>query len=116
MPMIFRCLIRRLFVFVFVCVCLAGSRVGAAELTKSQDHFDRVIAPLLARRCLECHRGAKPKGKLDLTTLKTALAGGESDEPGLVPGKLDASLIWQQIAENEMPPKKPRRDAAEDEE
>jgi hypothetical protein len=107
MPMIFRCLIRRLFVFVFVCVCLAGSRVGAAELTKSQDHFDRVIAPLLARRCLECHRGAKPKGKLDLTTLKTALAGGESDEPGLVPGKLDASLIWQQIAENEMPPKKP---------
>src|SRR6476646_6323719 len=29
--------------------------------------FDREVAPLLAAKCLDCHRGAKPKGDLDLS-------------------------------------------------
>ena len=70
--------------------------------------FDKQIAPLLAARCLDCHRGAKPKGDLDLTR-KAGVLGG--DTPGVVPGKPDESELWKRIAANEMPPKKPLTDS-----
>jgi len=50
-------------------------------------NFDREIAPLLVRRCLDCHSGPKPKGKLDLSRRKAAL--------NLVtPGKPDESTLY----------------------
>ena len=36
--------------------------------------FDKQIAPLLASHCIDCHRGAKPKGDFDLTR-KAAVQG-----------------------------------------
>jgi len=68
--------------------------------------FDRQVAPILAGRCLECHSGAEPKGKLDLSRAKSALAGGESGA-AIEAGKPEASNLWQRIAANEMPPKHP---------
>lgn len=68
--------------------------------------FDKAVAPLLARRCLSCHNGQDLKGGLDLSSVKTALAGGESGEV-LVPGKPDDSLLWKHVSQDEMPPKKP---------
>jgi hypothetical protein len=68
--------------------------------------FDRQIAPLLARRCLSCHSGDEPKGELNLSTRAAAMAGGESGKV-IVPGKLDASLLWEYIDSDEMPPKQP---------
>ena len=67
--------------------------------------FDRVIAPLLSRRCLDCHTGAGAKGKLDLSKRRTALAMGASAV--IVPGKVEESPVWQRIRDDEMPPKKP---------
>src|SRR6187455_779425 len=69
--------------------------------------FDREIAPLLASRCLDCHRGAEPKGGLDLLSTKSLAKGGDSGEAIVVAGKPDASLLWQRIAADEMPPKHP---------
>jgi hypothetical protein len=66
--------------------------------------FDREVAPLLAARCLDCHRGPKPKGGLDLSR-KAGVLGG--DAPAVVPGKPDESELWNRIATDEMPPKKP---------
>src|SRR5277367_5792569 len=37
----------------------AGERLGS--------DFDGQVAPLLVRRCLDCHSGPDPKGKLDLS-------------------------------------------------
>ena len=68
--------------------------------------FDREIAPLLAQNCLDCHSGAKPKWRLDLTQQKTALKGGKSG-PALVPGMLDRSALWERVDAGEMPPKHP---------
>ena len=51
--------------------------VMVSMVARSPD-FDRQVAPILAGRCLECHSGAEPKGKLDLSQAKAALAGGES--------------------------------------
>ena len=55
--------------------------------------FDKQIAPLLASHCIDCHRGAKPKGDFDLTR-KAAVQGKES-------------TILERVAADEMPPKKP---------
>src|SRR5688572_3196673 len=71
--------------------------------------FERDVAPILVRRCLECHGGPQPKGKLDLTTRAGALKGGRSG-PAVVPGDSKASELWARVAADEMPPKKPLPD------
>ncbi len=68
--------------------------------------FDRDIAPLLVRRCLDCHSGAETKGMLDLSRAESSAKGGESGTV-LVSGKAAESLLWQRVRDGEMPPKKP---------
>lgn len=68
--------------------------------------FDKQIAPLLISRCIDCHSGGEPKGGLDLSRSGKATAGGDSGA-ALAPGKPDDSLLWQRVAADEMPPKKP---------
>jgi hypothetical protein len=77
---------------------LAGDRLAADR------DFDAKVAPILARRCLDCHSGSDPKGKLDLARKATALAGGDAGA-AIVPGKPDESLLWERIDNDEMPPK-----------
>jgi len=76
---------------------VSGSAASAAP------DFDRDIAPILASHCLDCHRGAKPKGDLDLSK-KDAVLGKDGS---VVPGKLAESSLWERVASDEMPPKKP---------
>jgi Protein of unknown function (DUF1553)/Protein of unknown function (DUF1549)/Planctomycete cytochrome C len=68
--------------------------------------FDATVAPVLARRCLDCHSGADSKGKLDLSNRARALAGGKSGL-AIVAGKLDESPLWERVESDEMPPKAP---------
>ena len=70
------------------------------------EHFNARIAPLLARECLECHRGSAAKGGLDLATREGVLAGGESGA-AIVPGDVAASSLWTRIEGDEMPPAHP---------
>ena len=85
--------------------------VAVAGLTRADNPdrtsaFDREVGPILARRCLDCHSGAEPKGKLDLSSKRSAFKGGENG-PAIVPGNLVESLLWEHVAADEMPPKKP---------
>ena len=62
-----------------------------------QETFVKDVAPILERRCLECHGAeggadAAPKGMLSLATRAAALRGGESG-PAVVPGKPEESLL-----------------------
>ncbi len=68
--------------------------------------FDRDVAAILSRRCLDCHNAAEHKGGLVLSGKATAMAGGDTG-PAIVPGKPGESLLWQRIDKDEMPPKKP---------
>src|SRR5688500_16148428 len=52
----------------------------------STSQFTTQIAPLLARRCVECHNRSLKQGGLDLSQAATARAGG-SHGPAIVPGK-----------------------------
>lgn len=67
--------------------------------------FDRTVAPLIIKRCIECHGPTEPKGGLDLTTKKTVV--GLDEESVVVPSKLAMSRLWEQIHTDEMPPKHP---------
>src|SRR6185295_7450092 len=80
--------------------------LAAAATTAEGPDFDRQVAPILAGRCLEGHSGAEPKGKLDLSQAKEALAGGESGK-AIEPSRPELSFLWQRIEANEMPPKHP---------
>ena len=89
-----------------VLLSTAGDRCNRATAAPATDSFDRKIAPILAANCLECHSGAKPKGELDLSSRKAALAGGESGQV-IAAGNPEKSLLWEHVREDEMPPKKP---------
>ena len=88
----------------------SGDRVLAADRGGSPNDFDAAVAPILVRRCLDCHSGADPKGKLDLSRRASAFAGGESGA-AIVAGKPDESLLWEKVEAGEMPPKSPLSDA-----
>lgn len=79
---------------------------GGIKLTRVADAFDSHIAPLLVSNCLECHSGTKPEGGLSLAAAQLAAQGGDSG-PSFVPNDADASLLWQRVASDEMPPSHP---------
>ncbi|HWE36246.1 MAG TPA: PSD1 and planctomycete cytochrome C domain-containing protein [Isosphaeraceae bacterium] len=72
--------------------------------------FDDAVAPVLTRRCLDCHSGPESKGKLDLSRKASALAGGAGGA-AIVPGKPEESPLWEKVEAGEMPPKAPLPEA-----
>jgi len=68
--------------------------------------FDRDILPLFKARCVKCHGPAKREAKLNLASPKGLARGGENGKV-VVPGQLDASLLWERVSSDEMPPKEP---------
>ncbi|MBN9522441.1 DUF1553 domain-containing protein [bacterium] len=80
---------------------LAAALLPAPALAAPPD-FDSAVAPLLAVRCLDCHRGTGAKGGLDLSR-RDAVVGKDG---AVVPGKLTESSLWERVAAGEMPPKK----------
>ena len=84
----------------------AGESSNAASEADRARHFEARIAPLLARRCLECHRTAAKKGGLDLSRKPAALKGGESGA-AIVPGEAPESLLLDYVDSNEMPKERP---------
>ena len=81
---------------------------SAQAVDVNAELFETKIAPLLAKHCLECHDPATRKGKLDLSLKATAFA-----EDTIVPGKSAASALWEAVAKDEMPKKRPPLSAAE---
>jgi len=90
-----------------ICLFVWAAVIKSAAADESAPHvFDHQIAPMIAQRCLACHSGDAPKGKLDLSSREPAMAGGESGI-AIDPGMLATSLLWENIDSDQMPPKKP---------
>jgi len=89
--------------------CMAVLILSADSDVAGSVDFDRTVAPILAAHCLECHRGSEPKGGLDLSHVERAMQGGDS---GAVISRNNAaaSLLWERISSDEMPPKHPLAD------
>ena len=77
-------------------------KLAGGQSSRGARLFETKIAPLLARRCLECHDSSSKKGGLDLSRKTAALAGGETGK-AIVPGKASESLLWEAIESGEMP-------------
>jgi hypothetical protein len=76
--------------------------------TAASADFEKEIRPLLQKHCVECHDEKKQKGELRLDAKAFAFKGGH-DGAAIVPGKADASPLFQRITSSEnddrMPPK-----------
>ncbi|MBC8127894.1 MAG: hypothetical protein H8M99_12205 [Gloeobacteraceae cyanobacterium ES-bin-144] len=70
--------------------------------------YTDIIAPILERRCVQCHKEGKAKGKLRMDTFEMLVIGGK-DGPAIEAGSSAKSLIIQRIElpmddEDHMPP------------
>ena len=95
--------------------CLAGT--ARADDDTAGREFTLKVLPLLKSKCFACH-GDDPKGAkgdLDVRSRAGLLKGGESEEPSVVPGKPEESLLYLAVKweELEMPPKENDRLSAE---
>ncbi len=65
--------------------------------------FETHVAPLLTKRCVECHQGANPSGGLLLTSRAGLVQGGDSGA-AVDPQNPAASYLLERIMSGEMPP------------
>ena len=88
--------------------CLAAvSRADDAVSPEQEQFFETQVRPLLAANCLECHGDKKQESGLRLDSRATALKGGDSGAPAVVPGKPDESLLIAAVkhtGDYQMPP------------
>ncbi|MFQ5732348.1 MAG: c-type cytochrome domain-containing protein, partial [Planctomycetaceae bacterium] len=72
-----------------------------------QISFYKQIRPIFQANCHGCHQPAKANGEYVMTSFKKLLAGGESGDAAVTPGKPDKSYLIDQITpengEAEMP-------------
>jgi len=88
-------------VAIVIGVCAVPTSTHAARAPD----FEAEIAPLLIKRCLECHNQREAAGGLALTTRDGLLAGGESGV-AVVPEHTEESYLFERVASGEMPPEK----------
>jgi len=58
--------------------------------------FEDIVHPLLTKRCSQCHRASKQKGKLSMQSLSSLQKGGKTG-PAVVGGKLTESELYKRI-------------------
>jgi len=73
--------------------------------------FEKNIRPVLVEHCYKCHSSdsEKVKGGLTLDTKQATLLGGESGHPGVTPGSIAQSSLYEAMTwkneDMQMPPK-----------
>jgi len=87
---------------------LAGFCLGE-EADEAERHFERRVRPLLAARCWECHGPKRQESGLRLDDRESVMRGGDSGEPGVVPGDLKRSRLYEAVRYEglKMPPDAP---------
>ncbi len=78
-------------------ISTADDKPAAKSDAAAKVSFFRDIRPILQERCQGCHQPAKASGGLVLTEFAGIKKGGESEQPGVVPGKPDESAILSQV-------------------
>src|SRR5436190_5300896 len=93
------------FYLVMLAIVVAAMAAGRAA---SVD-FKAEIAPILIKRCSECHGPDKQKAKLRLDSRSAAVQAGESGHPAVSPGHPEESEMIKRVTSSDpdelMPPK-----------
>jgi hypothetical protein len=91
---------------ILLLVALTAGPLAAAEKKPHEPTFEKHVRPILKAHCFECHGEQQDlEGSLDLRLRRLIAEGGDSG-PAIAPGNLDESLLYQRIAQGEMPPGK----------
>jgi len=98
--------------FLFLASLPEALAADQAGYDSSEILFTRYVSTILREKCVGCH-GADPdliEGGLDLRSLETAKAGGDSGSAGIVPGEPGQSSVYLAALRGEedfsaMPPK-----------
>ncbi len=86
-------------------VCLAVvTPIARGGETPDAPSLEHEVLPLLRARCQKCHGPVKPKGALNLSSARSLVRGGKNG-PVIVAGKLEESLMWDQVVNDNMPPR-----------
>ncbi|HUE72006.1 MAG TPA: PSD1 and planctomycete cytochrome C domain-containing protein, partial [Pirellulaceae bacterium] len=78
-----------------------------AATPEQEQFFESQVRPVLAAKCLECHGDKKQESGLRLDSRATAIKGGDSGSPAVIPGKPDESLLIAAVkhtGDYQMPP------------
>lgn len=94
----------------FACaVVLAAGIAPTASAAEERVSFSKDVQPILNKSCTACHKPAKKKGKLDLTTFAAVMAGGDTGK-SVLPGNPKESPLVDQIAPHgDKPPAMPEK-------
>ena len=71
--------------------------VGAFSVSAAEVSFKKDLAPILIQQCQICHGAKKAKGGYRVDTFERLLRAGDGGEPGITPGKLDASELFYRL-------------------
>lgn len=88
------CLLRLALAFGWI--YLGNSLVAVADQEtdgETQVSYFKQVRPLFQAKCQGCHQPAKPLGEYVMTSFDTLLAGGETGDAAVVPGKPDESYL-----------------------
>jgi len=94
--------------YLALAVCLFASSLRAATPDLARD-----VLPVLKAHCVRCHGPAKVEAGLNLA-LATGIRRGGDNGAAIAAGDVDASLLWERVSKDEMPPEEPL--SAEDKE
>ncbi len=89
----------------FLGCMFAFALMSMARVHGQSPDFERDIAPLLIKNCIECHSAHESSGGLNLTSAAGLANGGESG-PAVDREHLDRSLLVKRVTAGEMPPEK----------
>lgn len=85
---------------------ICGLAVASSAATVD---FARDVQPIFVSRCYECHGDRKQKSDFRLDDRAVVMHGGESGKPAVIPGKGEASPLFQRVTsadpDEQMPPK-----------
>lgn len=86
----------------------AGSSAAAGKVPEEQIVYEDIIVPIIASRCVDCHKESRSRGRLRMDTYELLLKGGR-EGPALVAGSSEESNMIIRIElplddEDHMPP------------
>ncbi len=87
-------------------IALCAPAAYGEERAPAGPQLARDVLPVLKARCVKCHGPTKQEARLNLSTPGGLARGGENGTP-IAPGEPAASLLWQRIDVDEMPPDDP---------
>jgi WD40 repeat protein len=88
---------------------LTGAEPAALDKSLDKVSYYRQVRPIFEQNCQGCHQPARAKGGFIMISHADLLKKGESDKPGIVPGKPEQSLVFEQItSQGGKPPLMPK--------